>query len=80
MRSRWREIAAPIIAKVLAEYPSGKERRKALREAYPFGERKVHPYKIWLDEIAKQEGRKPNPVKGDSIMRDDQKMLPGIHR
>jgi hypothetical protein len=57
----WREIAAPIIAKVLADTdgrPQG-ERLKALRNAYPFGERKYHPYKIWLDEIARQTGRKP---------------------
>lgn len=57
----WRECAAPIIAKVLAE-TDGKsqgERLKALRDAYPFGERKYHPYKIWLDEIARQTGKKP---------------------
>lgn len=29
--------------------------RKALREAYPFGPRENHPYKIWLDEIKKQK-------------------------
>ena len=56
----WREVAAPIIAKVLAEtedQPAG-ERLKKLRNAYPFGERKYHPYKIWLDEIARQTGKK----------------------
>ena len=57
----WREYSAPIIAKVLAEtegMPQG-DRLKALRDAYPFGERKYHPYKIWLDEIARQTGKKP---------------------
>lgn len=73
--SRWREIAKPIIAEVLAKHPPGKERKKALREAYPFGERKYHPYKIWLDEIAKQEGRKPNPVRGKSRIYGDQHRL-----
>jgi hypothetical protein len=26
----------------------------ALLAAYPFGERKYHPYKIWLSEIRRQ--------------------------
>jgi len=26
---------------------------KKISEAYPFGERKYHPYKIWLDEVHK---------------------------
>jgi len=29
-------------------------KRQALRESYPFGEKTNHPYKIWLDEIRKQ--------------------------
>ena len=55
----WRDIAKPIIAEVLAEN-KGKDEdtiRKALREAYPYGERKYHPYKIWLSEIKRQLGR-----------------------
>lgn len=54
--SRWRDRAGPIIARVLKETrgKSEKEIRAALREAYPFGERKYHPYKIWLDEIKRQ--------------------------
>jgi hypothetical protein len=54
----WRDIAAPIIHKVLAKYKaaSEKEIRKALREAYPFGEREYWPYKVWLDEIRRQRG------------------------
>lgn len=59
-KGTWRSIAAPIIAKVLAE-TIGKEEseiRKALREAYPFGQRSLHPYKVWCDEIQKQRGIK----------------------
>ena len=58
--SRWRNIAAPIIAEVLKRFPQrGKEQDEALKAAYPFGERKYHPYKIWLDEIRQQQnGRK----------------------
>jgi hypothetical protein len=60
MQSYWRERAAPIIAKVIAENKGKdlKEIRKALFHAYPFGKRQYHPYKIWLDECAKQLGTK----------------------
>ena len=60
MLSHWRRIAAPIIARVLAEN-AGKpepEVRAALRSVYPFGAREHHPYKIWLDEIRVQAGRR----------------------
>lgn len=54
--SRWRNHAAPIIARVLEETKgkSEKEIRAALRDAYPFGERRYHPYKIWLSEVKRQ--------------------------
>ena len=57
----WRDYAAPIIHEVLTETAgkSEKEIKAALREAYPFGERAMHPYKIWLDEIKRQRGLKP---------------------
>ena len=60
MFSYWRKRAAPIIASVLAE-SKGKpevEVSAALRAAYPFGPREHHPYKIWLDEIQVQTGRR----------------------
>jgi len=60
MTSCWRRRAAPIIARVLAG-TKGKpeaEIRAALRAAYPFGPREHHPYKIWLDEIRIQTGRR----------------------
>ena len=60
MLSCWRRIAAPIIARVLAEN-AGKhepEVRAALRSVYPFGPREHHPYRIWLDEIRVQTGRR----------------------
>jgi len=57
--SRWREIAAPIIYEVIERYSDSDMRtlRKALRDAYPFGDRKYHPYKIWCDEMKRQLGR-----------------------
>lgn len=63
----WREHATPIIRRVIAETGTDDEKalRKALREAYPFGERQYHPYKIWCDEVRRQlhkpRGPKPDP-------------------
>jgi hypothetical protein len=54
--SYWRKIAAPIIAKVIARVGTDdpKALRRALLEAYPFWERRYHPYRIWRDEIRRQ--------------------------
>jgi len=56
MDSYWRKIAAPIIAKVIEEVGVEDERalRKALLEAYPFGQRSLWPYKVWRDEVRRQ--------------------------
>jgi hypothetical protein len=56
-RSSWRDKASPVIAEILAR-PSLTifEQNAELSKAYPFGERKYHPYKIWLDEIRRQRG------------------------
>ena len=52
----WRDKARPIIAQVIEEVGTEDERalRNALREAYPFGLREYHPYKIWCHEIRVQ--------------------------
>lgn len=57
---KWRDHCRPIIAKVIEEHGTKdmKVLRRALREAYPYGERKNHPYKIWCSEINKQLGKK----------------------
>jgi len=55
----WREHFAPKIAAVIRQYPADcPERRKALRDCYDAGERRHWPYKAYLDEIARQTGRK----------------------
>lgn len=67
MAKSWRDKARPIIARVPQE-TWGKDEatvRRALLEAYPFGQRSMHPYKIWLDEIKVQRkvrsfGRRPD--------------------
>ena len=63
--STWRRVAAPIIRRVLAEHAgeSIAAIRRALRDAYPFGPMKYHPYKIWCDEIRVQLGLKKRTMK-----------------
>ena len=58
MAQTWRDLARPVIAKVLSENKGAEEKviNRALREAYPFGVREHHPYKIWCDEIRRQRG------------------------
>jgi hypothetical protein len=57
----WRQYSAPIIKRVIEQCGTEdmKLLRKKLHEAYPFGERKYHPYKIWCDEIRRQLGLNP---------------------
>ena len=57
----WRDIAAPIIKEVIEREGRDdmKKLRKALRESYPFGERRHHPYKVWCDEVRRQVGTMP---------------------
>lgn len=58
--SQWRPYAARVISKVIKDNEDKDEKtiRKAISEAYPFGQRAMHPYKIWLDEIKIQLGKK----------------------
>lgn len=67
-RQSWRDIARPIIARVLAENKDADDItiRKALHDAYPFGERQYHPYKVWLDEVARQRGKKKRKKRKDA--------------
>lgn len=68
----WRDRAKRVIRDVLAAMPDAdlKQRRAALREAYPFGPRQHHPYKIWCDEVARQLGtKKPKATRYDRELR-----------
>ena len=69
----WRAASAPIIAQVIAETGRGdmKLLKKKLREAFPWGDHRHHPWKIYYDECQRQlglkpplrhSGRKPEPV------------------
>lgn len=74
----WRDHARPIIARVIAANPKADERelRRILGRAYPWGERANHPYRVWLDEINVQLGRRqfgssrkpPQPCEGQQVL------------
>jgi hypothetical protein len=79
--SSWRDYCRPIIARVLKETQGAedKEIRKALHDAYPFGQREYHPYKIWLDEIQVQRGlkkKKQSKKKHDELVESGQIEMP----
>lgn len=63
----WRDSAKEIISQVLKdnEGKNLKEKRAALRNAYPWGERAMHPYKIWCDECRVQLGIKKKKIRGE---------------
>ena len=55
MKYSWRYRARRIIEDVIKKVGNNEQDlKKALYDAYPFGQRKHYPYKIWLDEIKKQ--------------------------
>jgi hypothetical protein len=62
-QSTWRNAAAPIIARVIREVGTDNlpALRRALREAYPWGEKRMRPYKVWCDEIRRQLAGAPPP-------------------
>lgn len=77
MAKTWRDYARPIIAKVLEVNKNADERatRKALKAAYPFGERKYHPYKIWLSEIQVQLNKKTLGKKKNIVPKEQGKLF-----
>ena len=63
----WADAAAPIVAEVIRSVGRSdmKALRKALVDAYPWGERERTPYKAWLGEIRRQLGHPMNALKAD---------------
>lgn len=52
--SHWRQRAAAVVCATLKALPKdadAKAKRKALRDAYPFGARKHWPYKMWCSVV-----------------------------
>lgn len=60
MQMTWREIHRPRIRAIIEKVGTHDKKalKNALFEAWEYGERKYHPYKIWLDEIRQQLGLK----------------------
>lgn len=51
--SFWQREARKVVQRVMAELAPNatrKDAERALREAYPFGEREYWPYRVWLRE------------------------------
>lgn len=69
IKSRWRERARQVIARILASNPgkSPQELRRLIREAYPFGPRQHHPYRIWCDEVKRAIGPEKAPKQGPLV-------------
>jgi len=63
----WADRAAPIVGEVIRRVGRSDQKalRKALAEAYPFGERANTPYKAWLSEIRRQLGHPLKTPKAD---------------
>lgn len=53
--SYWRDVARRVIDEALRDARilglEGKELEKFVANRYPFGERAMHPYRIWLSEF-----------------------------
>ena len=68
----WREIARAAILKAIDEARAlgmdMEQTRQHVDNAYPFGERKYHPYKMWLSERKKLLSNDPAmPQKRGSV-------------
>ena len=56
--SHWRTASKRIISEIVQRnHGNIKMIRFELKEAYPFGERRYYPYKIWLQECQKAIGK-----------------------
>ena len=66
--SKWKDLSVAVITEVLREkkvaiwdvprLPTAEKEllRKLISEAYPFGERANHPYKMWLKTVKQVMG------------------------
>jgi len=74
----WRERAQRVIAEVRAAHPdaAGDELRRLLRDAYPFGQRQYHPYKIWCDEVRRALGLPRKAKSRSPRVQFERKALP----
>ena len=75
MANYWRNSARRVIVEALktgtALGLTGKELDKHISAAYPFGQRAMHPYKIWLSEIKNQVPGKKKKAEKVEWPKDD---------
>lgn len=78
VQSRWRRKSIAVIAQLEAEYKdkSYSAFKRALFDAYPFGERAYTPYKIWCEDQRAALARHPEspdykPPMGDGLQTLD---------
>ena len=76
MISHWRMKSQRVIEEAMKRLPIGfttKDFNRVMTEAYPFGMREMHPYKIWCDEVKKTrdklfpKDRPPTPFFGGTL-------------
>lgn len=80
-RSEWRPYANAIITKIILENNSVPEKdlRKKISEAYPWGERANHPYKIWCSAVQeclwtlRRIGKRPTAAQEQEVTLFNQK-------
>ena len=51
-RMSWAQRADHVLEELFRETAPAMPTNKQIREAYPFGERQYHPYKVWLRRVA----------------------------
>ena len=72
-KDTWRNAARATLDDVFKQLPADateKEVRKAIHDAYPFGERAMHPYKIWCDESRRWlEARFPKMKRANDLKK-----------
>ena len=69
--SSWEEESTHVIRNVLKDYENRPEAelKRALKDAYPFGERKHWPYKIWCDCVKRAlAGRRLSETKPENSL------------
>lgn len=75
----WGHVCDSVIARVCSENPgkSNEELRKLCNDAYPFGERSMHPYKIWCNCLTQRFGPSASKIRGIALKRklDREKLI-----
>lgn len=71
--STWRKRSRHVIAQVCAEFPGLPPHllEKQIRAAYPFGPRKMHPYKMWLSEVNRAMAAIRGELPARTVKRQD---------